>query len=300
MMEFRKIEDRHASGIVKMIISLLAGYAIFFLVINFSSAAYQICKDPWIHGRLLAILMQLASLIFCLYLYTRYVLKCTFSDLYITRGKREKFWYLTAIIVPVGICLFYLFFVPGSLQTGDYEIAEAIAMLMSAILLLGVTTAITEEMIFRGLMLKSVEMVFGRRVAVIVSSALFTVHHLLNIDVTDFRKVLLVLAGTMLAGLALALVTIHTGSIWPSVMLHVIYNILGGDSALISISNEQVFPALFLYTLKTDRWILAGIPGTDDMETALPAMVGFAIIILMAQYRIRKEKGKHEGKDIDY
>ena len=299
-MEFRQAGERHVSDIVKMMISLLAGYAIFFLVINFSSAAYQICKDPWIHGRLLVVIMQLSSLIFCLYLYARYVLKCTLSVLYIKHGKREKTWYLTAIIVPMGICVFYLTFVPGSLHTGDYRIAEVISMLISAVLLLGFTTAITEEMIFRGLMLKSVEMVFGRRVAVIVSSALFTVHHLLNIDVTDFRKVLLVLTGTMLAGLALALVTIHTGSIWPPVMIHAFYNILGGDSALISISNGQLFPAILSYTLETDRWMLTGIPGTDDMETALPAMVGFSIIIIIAQHRILKGKRQHEGKDTDY
>ena len=293
-------QDRNISDIVKMLISLLAGYAIFLLINGFSSVAYQMCKDPWIHGRLLAVIMQLTSLIFCLFLYTRYVLRSSFSDFYIKRGKGEKTWYFAALFVPAGICFFYLIFVPGSLRIGDYQVGEVIALLISAILLLGFTTAITEEMLFRGLMLKSVETVFGKRIAVILSSLLFAVNHLWNIDVLDLRKVLLVLTGTMLAGLALGLVTIQTGSIWSSVMIHAIYNILGGDSSLIGISHEQFFPAIFSYTLETDRWILAGIPGTDDMETALPAMVGFAIIIILAQYKLLKEKEIHEGKDTDH
>ena len=300
IMKSKHTKDRYISDILKMVISLLVGYAIFFLVINFSSAAYQICKEPWIHGRLLAMVMQLSSLIFCLYLYTQYVLKSSFSDLYIRRGKRENIWYLIALIVPAGICSFYLIFVPGSLKIGDYRLDEMIAMLISGILLSGVTTAITEELIFRGLMLKSVETLLGKRIAILISSLLFAVYHLVNIDVSDSRKVMLVLTGTMLAGLALGLVTIHMESIWPSVMIHAMYNILGGDSALINISNDQLFPALFSYTLKTDRWMLAGIPGTDDMETALPAMVGFAIIIFLAQYRILKEKEEHERNNIDY
>jgi hypothetical protein len=63
------------------------------------------------------------------------------------------------------------------------------------------------------------------------------------------------------------------------------YNIFGGDNALFYITTEKKFPEIFTYIIHTDNWIFAGIQGSDDMETALPAIIGFIFVLILVGFQ---------------
>lgn len=87
-----------------------------------------------------------------------------------------------------------------------------------------------------------------------------------------------------IAGIALALVTEQTGSIWSSVIIHCLYNILSGESQIFHIDVAQNFPAIWMYTVNSKNMLLTGINGSVGFTASIPTMAGFTGIILMVIY----------------
>ncbi len=276
--------------LIGTVINLVVGFAIIILAYNFSSVAYRICDDMTINGRLMTFFLQTGTAILCLYLYTKYVMKCSLCDIYMKKPILEKFWLLVAILMPVAVAAVYIFFVPGEFGHEVLTQREVAGLLISSILLYGLMSGITEEMIFRGLILRSVDRLLGRKAAVMVSAVLFAAYHFFSIGVESFGEAVLLLISITLPGVALALVTYETGSIWSAVAIHAFYNILSGGSALFHVAPEQYFSAIFTYTIRSDHWLVVGIPGADCIDTALPAMLGFAGVIGIAFWRLFRTK----------
>jgi ascorbate-specific PTS system EIIC-type component UlaA len=60
-----------------------------------------------------------------------------------------------------------------------------------------------------------------------------------------------------------------------------------------------MFPAVWSYTpVREYRWI-TGIAGSSDIETGLPAMIGFIIVIMIALYFIKKKRDSLEEQVTD-
>ncbi len=96
----------------------------------------------------------------------------------------------------------------------------------------------------------------------------------------------------MLAGTGLALITCQTGSIWSSVVVHMLFNLLSGDSQIIHIDVEQIFPALWTYTVDSQSHLLVGIPGSRTIDYGIPAIIGFVVLIFIALFYMRKDNGE--------
>ena len=76
-----------------------------------------------------------------------------------------------------------------------------------------------------------------------------------GIDTSDIKKVIMMIISVEIAGIALALVTEQTGSIWSSVMIHCLYNILSGESQIFHIDVAQNFPAIWMYTVNSKKYV---------------------------------------------
>ena len=103
---------------------------------------------------------------------------------------------------------------------------EMINALTLSVLSLGILPAVTEEMVFRGMILSTLQSAFEKKTAVFISSILFALYHLEYIDSSDWKKVVLLIVSVGIIGWALSLVTIQSRSIWSAVVIHGMYNIL--------------------------------------------------------------------------
>ena len=110
-----------------------------------------------------------------------------------------------------------------------------------------------------------------------------------RIDTSDIKKVIMMIISVEIAGIALALVTEQTGSIWSSVMIHCLYNILSGESQIFHIDVAQNFPAIWMYTVNSKNMLLTGINGSVGFTASIPTMAGFTGIILMVIYDEKKK-----------
>jgi membrane protease YdiL (CAAX protease family) len=95
---------------------------------------------------------------------------------------------------------------------------------------------LTEELLFRGILLKSMK---GRRRIMVVTATVFSLFHL--IGVTSWPAGILVFAQIFLVGLVLAHVTLRRGRLGPAIFLHAGFNLL---AALVLLLPEQVVEQL--------------------------------------------------------
>lgn len=86
--------------------------------------------------------------------------------------------------------------------------------------------AFVEETVYRGLILNML-LKKGAAVAVVVSSVLFSVTHMLNLlSGQSLGEMFLQLAYSLLVGLALALLMVKDRIIWPLILFHFVHNLI--------------------------------------------------------------------------
>lgn len=234
--------------------------------------------------------LDILTVLFLVYLYNKYILKGQWKDIYVCRPTPRLKWVAAAILLSMFVLCCCLFLTEGTFVKNNIPVKKMVDLVSVTILSGGLRAAITEEVIFRGFIFGALQKMKGLKTAVIGSSVLFAVMHLVNIDVSNIHNVVSLLIAISLIGIAFALIVLETGSIWSGVAFHAIYNIISGDTDILHVSVNQMFPSVWSYVpIKEYRWI-TGIIGSDDIETGLPAMVGFTIVIIVALYMIGKKK----------
>lgn len=283
------------SSLFYIILNIVAGLLIFFLPYYFSDIAYRFAEGT--AASILSYAIDTGSEFLCLYLYLKYVLKCRFQDIYIRKSGPKPFWCLIALACAAVIYAFYFLFVPGHFKMNPYPLSQQIHLLTVSILGYGIIAGITQEAVFRGFILRSCQKIYGTRVSILVSSALFTVLHIPFFqEGTDWRNFLLLLLLFMLGSLVLALLTIQTGSIWTAAFIHAIYNIFPGGDTLLFIGKDQNWPSVFSYILTERPWPISDHPKSDQMVTVVPCMIGFAVMaILVLAVQKKSHKITEEG-----
>ncbi|MDO5135255.1 MAG: type II CAAX endopeptidase family protein [Eubacteriales bacterium] len=276
---------------IKSLITLLAGFLILYLCQHFSFVIYSFGNVITVWNDLGYVALNIASELLLIYLYSFYILRLPFGEIYIKRPGPQKKWVLTAAVMSLAVLFSCIIFTEGSFVretlTGE-QIAE---VLCYTVLSIGLRAAVTEEMIFRGLVLGQLKNAWGEKPAILISGIAFSLIHCTNVDTSSPSLVISVIAATLLPGILFALITLETGSIWSGAAFHGLYNIISGDGQILHVSTEQYSAALLKYVpVKEYRWI-TGIPGTDDIETGLPAMLGFACLIAWLLYRRKRLKG---------
>lgn len=112
------------------------------------------------------------------------------------------------------------------------EVADAIAGARSPLLQVGLLVAavvlapVTEELMFRGVLLRSLEP-RGKRLAMVVSSLVFAAVHAIGLRTTLFwESAAVVLPPIFILGLVLAWLTQRSGRLGPAIFLHSGWNLL--------------------------------------------------------------------------
>jgi membrane protease YdiL (CAAX protease family) len=104
-------------------------------------------------------------------------------------------------------------------------------------LAVAVVTPIAEELFFRGLLLRALEKRFNTTIAIVVSAVVFGSLHFTGVtsasNLADFAVRGLFIA-VVITGYALvfALLDVHTGRLWPSIIAHMVINGIGVVSYL--------------------------------------------------------------------
>jgi membrane protease YdiL (CAAX protease family) len=112
--------------------------------------------------------------------------------------------------------LFLALFAANALTAGLPPVSVTLFILVNTMLV-----GWSEEVMFRGIVLRGLHRSFGIWVAILGSSAIFGAIHLLNVFLTgDLNGAVMQAAAAFLSGVFLAAVRLRTGSLWTGIMLH--------------------------------------------------------------------------------
>lgn len=272
---------------MKALLHVAAVFVIFIFTSSFSEVAFQRGLSS-VKMSFLYSCLHLWSAFTAVHLYAKYVMRVTLAEIQIKKPRQMIRWFLVGTFLMAAVVGFYLAFTKGKLEYGNPTKGEVFSILVSDVLGQGVRTVMIEELLYRGLALYALRKGFGKSAAVWISGLAYALIRLWIAPPSDLNEFVWLMGASSLMGTALSLVVYESGSVWPSMMIHTVYYIFSGNSQILHIDMEQNFPAVWTYTLENESWLLAGVPGEQMIHTALPGMIFFLSIGVLAMKWIKK------------
>ncbi len=146
---------------------------------------------------------------------------------------------------------------------------------------MAVKSSVFEELLFRGVLFRSVEAMAGSWIAIIVSSLVFGLLHLLNPDATIAGAVYIAIE----AGLLLAAAYLVTRRLWMAIGYHMLWNYV--QSAVFSgiVSGGVSLPGLFQAKIEGPSFFTGGTFGMEQSVFALVLCTLTGVVMLVIAMR---------------
>lgn len=146
---------------------------------------------------------------------------------------------------------------------------------------MAVKSSVFEELLFRGVLFRSVESMAGSWIAIIVSSLVFGLIHLINPDSTVAGAVYIAIE----AGLLLAALYLVTRRLWMAIGYHMLWNYV--QSAVFSgiVSGGVALPGLFQARIEGPNFYTGGTFGMEQSVFALVLCTVTGIVMLVIAMR---------------
>ncbi len=191
-----------------------------------------------------------------------------------------------ALLLPTFVLMGFIICGRLMLNT-DLKGNEVIDIILKA-LFSAVQAGILEEMLFRGYIMKLVEVKWNKYIAIIMPSFLFSLAHIPSMgDFNSISLLLLICSGTLVGGL-FSLIAYKDHSIWGAALVHALWNfIMCGDIVHIYFGESLSEKAIFSILLPLQNPLLTG--ASFGAEASILAIMGYALIIALTVFGIKKQ-----------
>lgn len=226
---------------------------------------------------------SLVFTVFLFHVYTFKVLHLQPQDFNITlQIKPWGIW--IAILLPGSVLT--VFALIGQLEIPTHSFAQTVWILLSSATI-ALKSGITEEILFRGYIMKLLENRWNTRIAVLLPSILFSLAHIPSMkDFSLIGAVLLIISGT-LVGILFSLLTYCGDSIANSILVHVSWNFLLITDVLHITTAQQAYgDPLLSIQLPSDHVLLTG--SDFGIEASLVAIAGYLLVCIFLLHRSQK------------
>ena len=268
-------------GIAILVISALLASSPFVLYNIVTKSQAQFPQLRIILSSVLGIAIPLLLVNF----YAAKILKAPMRDFRVCKPKNIVIWIFCAMALPLAVSVFFILLTPGTFAVSDLS-SELVALrIMNAVFSSCFVAGITEELIFRGLIMRLLEVRWNKYAAIIVPSVLFGLLHIFNMENFNIIDILILLIAGTSVGIMFSMIAYQSGSIWPGAVVHGIWNliIVGGILEISTIPGKSIYT----YTLNSNSTVLTG--GAFGIESSLPAIIGYGLIIVIAWILQRRE-----------
>ena len=157
--------------------------------------------------------------------------------------------------------------------TGSYKVlgANSVSVLLSP-LFFAVSSAVFEEILFRGVLFRMIEQSFGSWIALVISAAIFGGLHLINKNAT----IVGVTAIMLQAGFTMGAAFILTRRLWLPIGIHFAWNFTQVGVFASAVSGNEAVQGFLRSTLMGPDWITGGMFGIEAsmVTVVLGLMVG--------------------------
>lgn len=155
--------------------------------------------------------------------------------------------------------------------TGSYKVlgANSVSVLLSP-LFFAVSSAVFEEILFRGVLFRMIEQSFGSWIALVISAAIFGGLHLINKNAT----IVGVTAIMLQAGFTMGAAFILTRRLWLPIGIHFAWNFTQAGVFASAVSGNEAVQGFLRSTLTGPDWITGGMFGIEaSMVTVVLGLI---------------------------
>lgn len=267
--------------------------AIFILIITqiiaqVIASVFVAIKIPYGICNIIAGVIYVGLTYIILKMFISNIIKLPVSDFGIPKFEIKMRWGLTAILLPLIIKGSYLLIFSGEYISSNMNGNQIFNTLSAGVAFTGIAAGFVEEMVFRGVILNALKKRWNIKVAVIVPSMLFGIVHVLGMDFSIGSCLLVIIAGTMV-GVMFSMITIESGSVWNSGIVHAVWNIviIGGG---LTIGEKMDKYSVMTYVLDSKSFAITG--GEFGIESSAISLIGYIIVAGIAFIMIKSGKKK--------
>lgn len=263
-------------------------YSLLFALGSFCSSllfdlTFRVVKLPDEMNYLLRALGNIVLTFIFFYLYTIKKLHLSMQDFRITAAIRG--WgVIIAVILPALVAL--TFIIVGSVTESRIDFTRKILIIIAS-LLMAFKAGLLEEMLFRGYIMKLLEMRWNKRVAILLPSILFSLAHIPSMGYFSVSGILLLVLSGTLVGIMFSLIVYKGNSISNSVILHTIWNfVMITDILHITTADGVYGHPIFSVIIPSNRVLLTG--AGFGVEASAVAIIGYLLVICWLMISAKK------------
>lgn len=239
---------------------------------------------PKAAGNVLSAVLYPLLALFSLKLLCEKLLGVTLADCRVTRYRVKPLWAAAAFLMPaIAVC--GLLMTAGHWDNTRMDGAQIADSVTTSVFVAGLAVGAVEEAVFRGVVMKALEMRWNKAVAVIVPSAAFGAAHALNGKLSLVSFIQLLAAGTVV-GVLFSLVTYESGSVWSAAFMHAVWNMCMA-SGILNIGTEPADTCIFNYVLESKSTLITG--GEFGTEASVISIAAYLIFIAVAAVLLKKK-----------
>jgi len=206
------------------------------------------------------------------------------SELGISKFSLKWKWIIISILLPIAVIAAYVLFIPGEWVSSDLSVKQKFELLSAGIFYIGFGAGFVEEIIFRGAIFHLLKKAWNIKIAVLVPSILFGILHILGMQFSLGSSILVILAGTAV-GIMFSMITIESGSVWCSGLVHAMWNAIISGGGL-TIAGQPEESSIVTYVLKTNAFAISG--GEFGIESSIISLMGYVVVALLALLTIKR------------
>lgn len=287
-----KVKQKEKSKIKKITVACIHVFFAFmfpYWANNISILVYMAMRNLSAPVQvIMSYISQIISFLLMLCFYLRFIMRKDLKDIGLGKPYGKGIWIIVAFVLPLTVLVTTMMLAGGQVIKGNMSSIEMQEEIFGT-LFMGITAGIIEECAVRGLMMKSLEMVVGKKIAITVSALSFTVIHFSWVAEAEIvSQVLLLVAGVCLS-VMMSVIVYATGSVWCGVWIHGIWNMLIiGDVFALKQEVEIWDPCIYTFVMSQKNPLVTG--GKFGVEASLVSIISYGIVIFIAVYIIKKQE----------
>ncbi len=268
------------------IIRVLTVLAVITVAYYFGNEFSVLLTASYTFGELIANTASFGSTILILWMYSHYLSHTPLKEYDLGSPYCTRRWMLLSVLIPLGLLFYYLVYVNGTFSVNHLYPVGIVNCILSTLLYTGLFPAMQNGILFRGYLFHTLRNAWGNAAALVLIQlpVLFQLH---GTHTGSPESTVLLVTSCILANTALCLVTLESGSIWPSVWMDALFRILFAHNLILQIDTvRDVTPfsymTLITYTIRESNPLITRIDRivSTDLTTTLPAMLASAAVII--------------------
>lgn len=280
-MKYVTREPARSLSLGKILLFSLACMAIFIAVALVCGALTSWIRSDALRIALREVVLRAPLTIMALHLFATRVIRVYSPDeMYGTvRLQGLLKWTVLAFVLPAAAWIsYYALSLIVPLRHAAPLGTETLVSLLVKWISLSIAAGLTEEVLFRGHLYMIFAAGYSTAKAIIITSLIFGLVHVVMLPAFSVSDVLTVIAGGFVAGLMFSLIYHYSKVLWYAAVVHIVWDVffIGKITAIVA-TQAEADQTILPFRLTTHDPLLTG--GSFGVEAGLPCFVIYFVVI---------------------